>query len=98
MFTIIIEVVLGQFISSLKAENHPYLFCFIKGCLLGLVGFFLAVSYNYFNDDYLMPFNDLIFFFLITQAIGVIVSVIFLLIDYLFFDKKDEIFKNNCSN
>lgn len=59
---------------------------------IGADRFFLPVSYNYFNDDYLMPFNDLIFFLLITQAIGVIVSVIFLLIDYLFPDKKDEDF------
>lgn len=58
---------------------------------IGADRFFLAVSYNYFNDDYLMPFNGLIFFLLITQAIGVIVSVIFL-IDYLFPDKKDEDF------
>lgn len=90
MLTIIIEVFLGTFISNLKAENHPYLFCFIKGCLLGMTGFFLAVIYNYFKDGYLMPFNDLMFFFLITQVIGVGVSVILLLIEYLFPDKKDE--------
>lgn len=48
------------------------------------------VSYNYFNDDYLMPFNDLIF--LLTQALGGIVSLIFLLIEYWFLDKKDENF------
>lgn len=47
------------------------------------------VSYNFFKDDYLMPFNDLIF--LLTQALGG-VSLIFLLIDYLFSDKKDEFF------
>ena len=83
---------LGTFISNLKADNHPYLFCFIKGVLLGLTGFFLAVIYNYFNDDYIMPFNDLMFFFLITQTIGIVVSVIFLIIEYLFPDKKNEDF------
>lgn len=61
---------------------------FDKGMLFR-VEVFLVVSYNFFKDDYLMPFNDLIF--LLTQALGG-VSLIFLLIDYLFSDKKDGFF------
>ena len=62
MLTLIFEVLLGTFISNLKAKEHQYLFCFIKGCLLGFLGFVLASSYNYFKDDYLMSFGDLILF------------------------------------
>ena len=92
MLNLIIEALLGAFISNLKAKDHPYLFCFIKGCLIGLIGFTLAISYNYFKDDYLMSFRDLILFFIATQVIGIIVSVLFLLIEYFFPDKKDEDF------
>ena len=92
MLTLIIESFLGAFISNLKAKEHPYLFCFMKGCLLGFLGFILAIIYNYFKDDYLMSFGDLILFFIATQTIGIIVSVFFLLIEYVFPDKKDDDF------
>lgn len=90
MLTIIIEVILGVFISNLKAENYPYLFCFVKGVLIGFLGFILAIIYNFIKDNYLMPLNNLILFFFATQVIGIVVAVFFVVIEYLFPDKKDE--------
>lgn len=88
MLTIIVEAILGVFISSFKEKNYPLSFCFIKGFFIGLFGFIFALGYEYFYNNYVMDLHDLVLFFFLAQSIGLIVSIFYFLIEFFLPDKK----------
>lgn len=88
MLIILIEAVMGAFVSNFKTEKHPYLVCFLKGFFIGIIGFILALATAFFKKITAIPFESLLKFFIVTQIIGFFVSIIFLIIELVFPDKK----------
>lgn len=70
MLTFIAEVIMSRFIASNHIENYPYFSNFIKGILIGLIGF----APNVFKGE-LIARNDVLLYFFIFQLIGLSVTV-----------------------
>lgn len=87
MLIMIIEGILGAFIANFKTKDHPILTFFLKGALIGLTGFFLGLIYGYFTYGYFISIRDIFLVFGLSQLIGFICSVVFIIIDFIFPDK-----------
>lgn len=74
MLTIFVELLMSRLIADYKVEKYPYSSNFIKGILIGLVGFFIGMVPDVFNGNVISYLNIFIYFF-ICQLIGFGVAV-----------------------
>ena len=74
MVTILIELIMSTFIAGYKVENYPYFSNFIKGILVGLIGFLRGVVPYIFKGE-LMAKSDLVLYFIICPLIGLLVTI-----------------------
>lgn len=85
MLTMLVEVIMSVIIANFKASEHPIINIIVRGLLVAVIGFFIALFSSIVEGwDFSIGFA-LIF----SLAIGMLVSV-FLLVVEIFFNYIDK--------
>lgn len=80
MLTILVEIIMSVFIANFKANEHPVINIVVRGFLVAIIGFFIALFSSIVEGwDFSIGFA-LIF----SLAIGMLVSVFLFVVDILF--------------
>ena len=82
MLTLLVEVILGVFVSNFKASEHPYISNFIKGILIGIIGFIFGNIIGYYENNTFLSLNDQILYFFVSQGIGFIFFIFYSFFDF----------------
>ncbi|EIB7123088.1 hypothetical protein OHV66_18875 [Acinetobacter baumannii] len=86
MLMMLVEVIMGVFIANFKASEHPIISIIVRGLLVAVIGFFIALFSSILEDwDFSIGFA-LIFSLIIGLAVSIFLFAVEAFFNYI--DKK----------
>lgn len=86
MLTMLVEVIMGVFIANFKASEHPIISIIVRGLLVAVIGFFIALFSSILESwDFSIGFA-LIFSLIIGLAVSIFLFAVEAFFNYI--DKK----------
>ncbi|EMC1589484.1 MULTISPECIES: hypothetical protein [Gammaproteobacteria] len=86
MLTMLVEVIMGVFIANFKASEHPIISIIVRGLLVAVIGFFIALFSSILEGwDFSIGFA-LIFSLIIGLAVSIFLFAVEAFFNYI--DKK----------